>query len=536
MTRSINQGPAEAIVSQDGEGVGDIGEYHKLTDDARSAITHLCEKGECTIEDLAQHLKATTGHTRRLLHDAIEHHLVRERITDAGGIVLSARHAITALHAGAAKIQDKGVSNLKSTFLSGVGRYILTSAGAIALAYLTQIFLARWLGPKYFGYYSMAATVGILLSMLGSLGFPMSMGRFLPQYLGEKSYGYYKGMFSYTTRMALLTSALLCAVAFPFLTFTGMPSDEVHVMWLALALVPLSALGDVVGPTLKSQKLWLETFLPKMLLAPALLLASAWVMHQRLGDLTAGHMMAALVFATAASVGLEWFFYKTKSLKEIKQAKALEDSRKWLHASLPTLVVMLFGVIVNRADLILVGVIVGHHEAGIYAVALFTAELVSLFKNAGKTVIPSIIGPLFYKKDYESIQVLGGYLSRLAFICTLIGAGVIAVFGHQLLGIFGAEFTAGYQALLILLVMQLLRAASGVPGLLLIMTNKQTELVKVYSLSVVVQITLLAVLLPKHGILGAAIATTITEIVAIVSISSTAKKVTGLSSGLFTKG
>jgi len=536
MTRSINQNAAEVMVSQDSEHVWDSGEHHKLNGEARSAIAHLCEKGECAIEDLAQHLKVTPGHTRRLLHDAIENHLVRERITDAGGIVLSARHAVAALHAGAAKIRGKDVSGLKSTFLSGVGRYILTSVGAIALAYLTQIFLARWLGPKYFGYYSMAATVGILLSMLGSLGFPMSMGRFMPQYLGEKGYGYFKGLFGYATRMALLTSALLCAIAFPFMTYTGMPSAEVHVMWFALALVPLSALGDVVGPALKSQKLWLETFLPKMLIAPALLLVSAWLMHQKLGDLTAGHMMMALLFATAVSVGLEWLFVQTKSLKEIKQAKALEDTKKWLHASLPTLVVMLFGVIVNRADLILVGIIAGHHEAGIYAVALFTAELVSLFKNAGKTVIPSIIGPLFYKKEYGLIKALGGYLSRLAFACTLVGAGLIAVFGKQLLGVFGAEFAAGYQALLILLVMQLLRAASGVPGLLLIMTGKQTELVKVYSLSVVVQIALLALLLPRYGILGAAIATTITEILAIISISATAKRATGLTSGLFTKG
>ena len=134
MTRSINQNAAEVMVSQDSEHVWDSGEHHKLNGEARSAIAHLCEKGECAIEDLAQHLKVTPGHTRRLQHDAIENHLVRERITDAGGIVLSARHAVAALHAGAAKIRGKDVSGLKSTFLSGVGRYILTSVGAIALA------------------------------------------------------------------------------------------------------------------------------------------------------------------------------------------------------------------------------------------------------------------------------------------------------------------------------------------------------------------------------------------------------------------
>jgi len=86
--------------------------------------------------------------------------------------------------------------------------------------------------------------------------------------------------------------------------------------------------------------------------------------------------------------------------------------------------------------------------------------------------------------------------------------------------------------LLILLVMQLLRSASGIPGLLLIMTGKQTQLVKVYSLSVVVQVALLAILVPRFGIVGAAIATTITEMVSIYTISLTARKTTGLSSSL----
>jgi len=531
MTTAIHDHLGQTMVAQDGGDAWHVAEYHKLTDQARTALDHLCENGESTIEDLAAHIGVSPGHAGRLLHDAIEGHLVKEQITDDGKVLLSARHLITNIHASATG-EPQALPALKAQFMAGVRRYVTVRSGAIVLAYLSQIFLARWLGVQDYGYYSMATTIAILLSMMGSMGFPMSMGRFMPQYLGEKDPGHFKGLLSYATRMSLLTSILLCALAFPFITYTGMASAEIRVMWLALVLVPLLALGDLIGPALRSQSLWLESFLPKMLLAPALLLGFAWLLHQRAGELTAAHMTLALILASVVSVGLEWALNKIKESKEIKQAKEKEEEKPWMHASLPMLAMMLFGVIVNRADLILIGIIAGHHEAGIYAVVLFTAELVALFKDAAKTVVTSIIAPLFHKKDYDSIQALGAYLSRMAFGFTLAGAALIAFFGHQLLAIFGSEFTAGYQALLILLVMQLLRSASGIPGLLLIMTGKQTQLVKVYSLSVVVQVALLAILVPRFGIVGAAIATTITEMVSIYTISLTARKTTGLSSSL----
>jgi O-antigen/teichoic acid export membrane protein len=245
-------------------------------------------------------------------------------------------------------------------------------------------------------------------------------------------------------------------------------------------------------------------------------------------------MIIGFLVASSLSVGLQWALNQIKQTKEVSNAKKEDDQKStWLHTSLPMLAMMLFGVIVNRADLILVGIIAGHRAAGIYAVVLFTAETIQIFKTAGKTVVGPLIAPLFKKDGRESIQRLGGFLSRLAFSLAVVGAALIAFFGHQLLGIFGKEFTAGYQALMVLLVMQLLRAASGVPGMLLIMTGKQTRLVKVYSLSVVAQLALLAALVPTLGILGAAIATTITEMVSIYTISWTARKATGLSTGLF---
>jgi|TARA_B100000315_G_scaffold230464_1_gene240900 O-antigen/teichoic acid export membrane protein len=534
MNKELHEISNQPLVDQGSGETWHIAEYQKLTAKSQEAVDHLCRAGETTLDDLAEHLGITPGRAGRLLHGAIQEHLVKERFTDDGKVIVSPGHLIATLHSAVAEKTPQSISELKSELLSGATRYVAVRSGAIFLAYLSQIFLVHWLGTEDYGYYSIATTVAILLSMLASLGFPLSMGRFLPQYVGTKDWGHFKGFSNYAARLSLVASVLLCAIAFPFVSFTGMKPAEVHVMWLALILVPILAYGDVIGSVLLAQKFWIQNFLPKMILVPGLLLAFAWFMHQEWGDLSATHMIIGFLVASSLSVGLQWALNQIKQTKEVSNAKKEDDQKStWLHTSLPMLAMMLFGVIVNRADLILVGIIAGHRAAGIYAVVLFTAETIQIFKTAGKTVVGPLIAPLFKKDGRESIQRLGGFLSRLAFSLAVVGAALIAFFGHQLLGIFGKEFTAGYQALMVLLVMQLLRAASGVPGMLLIMTGKQTRLVKVYSLSVVAQLALLAALVPTLGILGAAIATTITEMVSIYTISWTARKATGLSTGLF---
>ena len=534
MTKELLENSDQPLPTQDSTEAWHIAEYHKLTAESQKAIDHLCRTGEITLDDLAEHLDITPGRAGRMLHDAIQGHLVKERFTDDGKVIVSPRHIIATSHSAVAEKAAQPISKLKSELLSGAANYVSVRSVAILLAYVSQIFLVHWLGTEDYGYYSIATTVAILLSLLASLGFPLSMGRFLPQYIGEKDWGHFRGCSNYATKMSLLASILLCVIAIPFISFTGMKPAEVHVLWLALILVPILAFGDVIGTVLLAQKFWIQNFLPKMILAPGLLLAFAWIMHQKWGDLTAAHMTMAFVAASIISVGLQWILNQLKQAKEIRHANKEDDDKSlWLHTSLPMLVMMLFGVIVNRADLILLGIIAGHREAGIYAVVLFTAEIVQIFKTAGKTVVGPIIAPLFKTSNRESIQRVGGFLSRLAFSFALIGAGLIAFFGHQLLGIFGEEFTVGYQALAVLLVMQLLRAASGVPGMLLIMTGKQNRLVKVYALSVIAQVGLLTALVPSLGILGAAIATTITEMVSIYTISRVARKSTGISTSLF---
>ena len=78
-----------------------------------------------------------------------------------------------------------------------------------------------------------------------------------------------------------------------------------------------------------------------------------------------------------------------------------------------------------------------------------------------------------------------------------------------MLSIFGEDFIIGKNALLILLIGQSVSVMSGSVGFILQMTGKEKIFQNILFLALLVNIGLNILLIPTYGILGAAIASTI---------------------------
>src|SRR3546814_20393453 len=72
--------------------------------------------------------------------------------------------------------------------------------------------------------------------------------------------------------------------------------------------------------------------------------------------------------------------------------------------------------------------------------------------------------------------------------------------------IFGKEYVSGYHALLILLVAQVINAICGPTGFMMSMTGHQSAAAKIFAVSALFSVILNLTLIPWLGIIGAAIA------------------------------
>ncbi|HCX67714.1 MAG TPA: hypothetical protein DHK64_09320, partial [Rhodobiaceae bacterium] len=91
-----------------------------------------------------------------------------------------------------------------------------------------------------------------------------------------------------------------------------------------------------------------------------------------------------------------------------------------------------------------------------------------------------------------------------------VAAGVVLLLGGNFaLGLFGANFDAGYPVLCVLMLGFLARAATGSTEYLLNMTGNQNAVGWTYGVAAVANIALNFLLVPSFGLMGAAIATAI---------------------------
>jgi O-antigen/teichoic acid export membrane protein len=183
--------------------------------------------------------------------------------------------------------------------------------------------------------------------------------------------------------------------------------------------------------------------------------------------------------------------------------------RDYLRLSMPLFVIGLGYQLLNLMDTIMLGHFASERDVGIYSVAL----KVSSFVVIGLEIVLPIVAPLFSQfsetRDNELTEALFRTVTKWLCYSALIMFACIAIFRVELLHVFGKGFTAGATALLILAAGYVASAATGPTGALLTMTGKQKwELANTISM-VIFNFLLNLVLIPKMGLIGAAIATAV---------------------------
>ncbi|MGB8274445.1 MAG: polysaccharide biosynthesis C-terminal domain-containing protein, partial [Alphaproteobacteria bacterium] len=146
--------------------------------------------------------------------------------------------------------------------------------------------------------------------------------------------------------------------------------------------------------------------------------------------------------------------------------------------------------------------------AGIYAVAIRAAELLTFVLAAVNTVIAPRVASYYYQGDSVRLQRLLSASARRALLLTLPLGLMLIIAGPWLLNtVFGAEYAPGAIAMAILAGAQLVNVAAGSVGLVLNMTGHERITAWGVGLAAILNIALNALLIPLWGIEGAAIAT-----------------------------
>jgi O-antigen/teichoic acid export membrane protein len=205
------------------------------------------------------------------------------------------------------------------------------------------------------------------------------------------------------------------------------------------------------------------------------------------------------------------FFSKNVSLY-LKDTLENFSTRSILQDSFPFFWITLLSLLMNSVDILLLGMWVDTKVVGIYGIVTRISTLSIFILVAVNSVFAPEFASLYARKDIISLEKMVQKATRLMIILTLPIFTLIFMFPSQILCFFGEDYRSGSSALVIVTIGQFINVATGSVGCILMMTGHEKLMQYNVILSLVVNVGLNIFLIPKYGLTGAAISSSLSLI------------------------
>ena len=386
--------------------------------------------------------------------------------------------------------------------------FVIRIASA-AIAFVSQVLMARWMGGFEYGVFVLVWTVMILVGDGSCLGFQTSVVRFIPEYRARGQRGELRGLVRVSQLFVLVSSCLVAAagLAGVWLFSDAIESYYVLPFYLGMTCLPLMALSSLMEGMARANG-WIAVALaPVYILRPVLILATM------AGAILLGYppsARVAIVCAILASLMTTLYQFVTVAppvTAEVRDEPARLRVRDWLMVSLPIFLVDSFFYLHTNADILMVGWFLQPEDVAVYFAALKLLALVHFVYFAVKAGVAQRYAQYAHGAGRERLAGFARETVAWTFWPSLLMAVVVLALGRPLLMLFGDGFEAGYPLLLALVCGVVLRAAVGPAESLLTMSGHQKTCAIVFAATLAVNVALNLVLIPRWGLWGAAVST-----------------------------
>ena len=172
------------------------------------------------------------------------------------------------------------------------------------------------------------------------------------------------------------------------------------------------------------------------------------------------------------------------------------------------MVFIISGVILNeRIDVLLVSVYLGPVDAGIYGVCGRLSYIIGFAIAAVNSLLGPQLASIFPQNNKQKFHQLALYGSWLSFLSSAFIGLILIVMSTIILSLFGEHFISGQQALVILVVSQIMIGAFGATGTITILYGGYRIALIAVATGLLLNLVLNATFIPVVGMTGAAIAT-----------------------------
>lgn len=393
---------------------------------------------------------------------------------------------------------------------------LMTQAGGAAVAFFIQVVLAQELGAAGYGVYAYALAWVNVLAYLSLAGHDVLMLREVAVLTRDAAWSRLRGLIAYGRTAALAggaAAALVMVALGPLMPDRTGDAYRLALM-LAAPIVPMiavtrlhSAMCTGFGRPVVGQ---LAERLGRDVPLLAVLSGLAWA------AMPLEPTQALLLMLAAATLGT---IVSAATVERVRPGKGGDRPRDaspalWMRAAVAMGALAAFQLLVQRADLLILGWLGDATAPGIYAAVVAMTEITNLPLSALMSIAAPAIARHHAARQHAELQTVTSRATLLAIAGSALMCLPLIAVPDLLLRLYGAEFVDGAAAMRILAAGHFLRLCLGLPLFLLTMTGREWDALWAFAATTVLTIALNLALIPRLGLEGAAVASAVSMVAA----------------------
>ena len=391
------------------------------------------------------------------------------------------------------------------------GTIFIIRVDSAAMAYLSQILLARWMGGSDYGVYVYVWTWVLLLGSMMDFGISASAQKIIPGYRtgGEQALlrGFLSGSRWMTFVVSTIVSVLLAGVV--KMLSPWIDANAVVPLYIGCITLPAFVVANTQDGIARSHDWMRLGLMPQFIIRQSLIIgftAGAFALGFNLGATAA--MLASAAAVWIAMIGQMIVLNRRLDVQVGPGAKAYDFSG-WLAISLPILLVESFYLLLSYTDVLVLQQFRSSEEVGVYFAVVKTLTLVSFIHYAMSATTAHRFAEYHALGDKARLSAYVAHAIRWTFWPSLAATILLLALGKPLLWLFGPQFVVGYDIMFVAAIGLVVRSAIGPVERLLNMLGHQHICALAYALAFAANLVLCIVLVPRFGGLGAAAATSV---------------------------
>lgn len=386
-------------------------------------------------------------------------------------------------------------------------------------SYIYRIVIAREFGPEVYGIFSLAMMVSGIFILFSSMGIGEGLVRYIPLYRGKKQNENIKYLLKKTAKIFLITgflSVILLLLLSNFISEKIFNEPTLYEFLIVFSfLTPINLFLTLILSTLRSyEKIGLYSLLSNILLTFTNLALIFLFLFLGIGiyaiilSYVLGEFIVLLISFAVIKKQIPEIF---QSPKKIKKRKIL---REVVMYSFPLFLAGIAWKLFKWGDSFIIGFFKTVADVGIYNAASPISLLLAVSSQLFMQLFFPLVTRLYSQGDKTTIKEMTKQVSKWIFILNLPLLLLLIIFPEEILNIFfGEQYLSASSSLIFLSIGVFFLSFFDMSYRLIAMKGMSKILFIDIVVMSITNIILNILLVPKLGILGAAIATMFSYIV-----------------------